>query len=360
MHLDMGHNKGMTESARFDKPVPMNPSQNVPHSEVLADRKGDHLFLSSKARTSRSTIDGRFNYEPLFFTHPKSSETWPQQFLSHQLDYPLWVSSMTGGTDYAKVINENLARLCGEFKLGMGLGSCRPLLESHERLRDFDVRKYLGNQPLFANIGIAQVEELVLSKTEDKLLELIKILSADGLMIHLNPLQEWFQPEGDRFTQSPLKTLELFLEKAQFPVMVKEVGQGLGPKSLRALLELPIAGIEFGAFGGTNFTLLEQMRGELDVSREAFISVGHTASEMVDTINALPKRNKEFIISGGIQNMLDGFELKTRLKANSLIGMASAFLKPALENYDSLRDYFLKSREALLTARGLLELKEDV
>jgi isopentenyl-diphosphate delta-isomerase len=139
---------------------------------------------------------------------------------------------------------------------------------------------------------------------------------------------------------------------------VKEVGQGMGPKSLKALLDLPLAALELGAFGGTNFTLLEEMRSKRETSREGFINVGHTADEMVEILNALPTRNKEIIISGGITSMLDGYALKSKLKANSVIGMAGAFLVPALQNYETLREYFLQQREALLTARALLDLKE--
>jgi isopentenyl-diphosphate Delta-isomerase len=338
----------------------MESFKKVPLSQELAERKEDHIVLAEKARTLGHERDGRFNYEPLFFSHPHANDKWPVTFLEHSLDYPIWISSMTGGTDHARKINENLARLCGEFKLGMGLGSCRSLLEGTDRLNEFSIRKFMGNQPLFANLGIAQVEELVTNKQSAKIHELVSLLQADGLIIHINPLQEWFQPEGDRFQASPLETLKRFLENVPYKVLIKEVGQGMGPRSLRALLELPIAGIELAAFGGTNFTLLENMRGTQDPNRAAFINVGHTAREMVEILNALPRQNKEIILSGGIKSILDGFELKMRLQGNSLIGMASAFLAPALKDYEALKEYFSSQREALLTARGLLDVKEDL
>jgi isopentenyl-diphosphate delta-isomerase len=337
----------------------MNSSQKHPVSEELALRKEDHIVLAKKARTTSSEVDQRFNYEPLFFKHPTSEETWQKKFLGFDFDYPLWVSSMTGGTDHARTINENLAKLCGEFRLGMGLGSCRTLLTDKSRLHEFAVKKHMGVQPLFANIGIAQVEQLIADKAESLIHEMVEMVEADGLIIHINPLQEWFQPEGDRFKVSPLETLKRFLDEASYKVLVKEVGQGMGPRSLRALLELPVAGIELAAFGGTNFTLLEKMRGEADSTRESFINVGHTALEMVEILNALPLRNKEMIVSGGVKSMLDGFELLSKLKANSVIGMASAFLGPALSDYGALKEYFLRQRESLLVARSLLELKEE-
>jgi isopentenyl-diphosphate delta-isomerase len=295
----------------------------------------------------------------MFFSHPTSSDSWPTQFLNFTLNYPLWVSSMTGGTEFAHKINENLARLCGSYKLGMGLGSCRALLNDDSRLRDFQMRKYMAGQPFFANLGLAQVEELVLTGKVQKVEELVKKIEADGLIIHLNPLQEWFQPEGDRYKVSPLVTLMNFLEESSLPVMVKEVGQGLGPKSLKALLELPIKGIEFGAFGGTNFSMLESLRSREEVNKKPFIHVGHTALEMVEMLNALPKREKEFIISGGVKTILDGFELKMKLHSPALIGMAQGFLNPAMESYESLEQYFLSMRESLLTAKGLLKVKGE-
>lgn len=338
----------------------MENHQKVSHSEELAVRKSDHITLAQKAQAISRDVDMRFNYEPLFFAHPKIEDKWESSFLGFNFDYPVWISSMTGGTDHALTINENLAKLCGEFKLGMGLGSCRPLLESTSRLNEFAVKKFMNGQPLFANLGIAQVEECVSLGQTALIHEMVKRVEADGLIIHINPLQEWFQPEGDRFKFSPLDTIKKFLEDVQYKVIVKEVGQGMGPRSLKALLELPIAGIELGSYGGTNFTLLEEMRTKADATRTDFIHVGHTAGEMIDFLNALPTRNKEIIISGGIKTMLDGFALKEKLKAPSVIGMASAFLKPALNDYQTLREFFLKQREALLTAKSLLELKEEV
>jgi isopentenyl-diphosphate Delta-isomerase len=333
----------------------INPSL----SDELAQRKESHLDLAFKAQAGVQTLDQRFNYEPLFFSHPKSSDSWPHQFLGFTLDFPLWVSSMTGGTEKAGLINKRLATLCGKYKLGMGLGSCRPLLNGEERLKDFSLREYMGNQPLLANLGIAQVEELQDEKRTHLIHDLIKKLSADGLIIHINPLQEWLQPEGDRFTRSPLETIRRFMDEADYPVIVKEVGQGMGPLSLKALLELPIAGIEFGAYGGTNFSKLEGLRGSVSEEKLKFTQVGHSAEEMIEVLNALPTRNKEFIISGGIRSVLDGYALKQNMKSNALIGMAAAFLGPAMESETALEDYFLNAREALLTAKGLLSLKGE-
>lgn len=349
----------MTFAHGFDKSSYMKTIPNPTHSEELAQRKGAHLELAARAQSQKGDVDSRFDYEPLFFSHPKAHDKWETKFLNFKLDYPLWVSSMTGGTDHARAINQNLARLCGEQKLGMGLGSCRSLLTGEERLQDFKVKHLLGEQPLFANLGIAQVEELCFAGKVHLIHGMVKKVEADGLIIHLNPLQEWFQPEGDRYRVSPLETLKKFLDDVRYPVIVKEVGQGMGPRSLKALLELPIAGIEFGAFGGTNFSLLESMRGLEDSCKRPFIQLGHTAAEMVEMVNALPKQNKEFIISGGVHSVLDGFELLEKIQAPAVLGMAQPFLGPALRGEEDLAKYFSHFREGLLTAKGLLRVKGD-
>ncbi len=324
-------------------------------TDITGQRKKDHLELASRAQTLASSLDTRFDYEPLFFAHRNSIDL-SQKFLGKELSFPFWVSSMTGGADMAQSINANLARLCGKYKLGMGLGSCRSILQSDLRLKDFAVRLYTDSL-LYANLGVAQVEELLASGDGRIIHEMVKRIEADGLIIHLNPLQEWFQPEGDRYQKSPLQTLTRFLETATYPVIVKEVGHGLGPKSLAALMKLPIAGVEFGAFGGTNFTLLESLRGKDHDVKSGFINVGHSAHEMVEVLNALPKGDKSFIISGGIRDVLDGHELREKLNAPNVIGMANNFLKPATESFETLEKYFLELKEAYATAKGLLRVK---
>ena len=202
-------------------------------------------------------IDRRFSYEPLLSAHP-SVKNEPFLFLGKKCSVPLWVSSMTGGTRLAKTINTNLARACKEFGFGMGLGSCRVLLEDASRLQDFDMRHLIGEEnAFFANLGIAQVEEALATGKEDRIHDLVKLLKADGLIIHVNPIQEWVQPEGDRLKSPPLETIKRFLEKVSYDVIVKEVGQGFGPESLHALLQLPLEAIEFGRQMGCGYLCLE-------------------------------------------------------------------------------------------------------
>ena len=325
-------------------------------------RKLDHIELALRAQSSRIELDKRFNYEPLLSPHPTSTTDISLNFLGKKLKAPLWISSMTGGVGPARHINQNLARVCHEFGLGMGLGSCRVLLHDDTYLKDFNLRAILGpDLPLFANLGISQIEQLLESNNhQQKLNDLISKLDADGLIVHINPMQEWFQPEGDRLKNSPLLTLTKLCEIFKHKLIVKEVGQGMGPKSLEALLELPLSGIELAAFGGTNFTKLEQLRDDKALLNP-LSNVGHTALEMVSMLNSLVKqkpeyKSKQIIISGGVENILDGYYLQENLKFTSVIGQAKNFLAHA-ENYQELKIFTESQVNSLKIAKSFLVVK---
>lgn len=329
----------------------------------MESRKKDHIDLALRSQISKAALNQRFNYEPALAAHPQA-ELPTQNFLNKKLRLPIWVSSMTGGTAQAKHINSNLAKVCNEFGMGMGLGSCRPLLENNSRLADFNMRPIIGRElPLLANLGIAQIEELLEKGEIDKLNEMMFKLDVDGLFVHLNPVQEYLQPEGDRFRHAPIETIEKLIEKVDFSIFVKEVGQGMGPKSLEAILDLDIAGIEFGAFGGTNFAQMELYRSDEIKQKllEPLATIGHTAEEMVDFINELPiavLSSKNIIISGGISDWLEGYYLMKKIKTDAVFGQASAFLKYAQGDYKQLSDYVLNLKKGLLLAHAYLTIKE--
>lgn len=331
----------------------------------MTDRKKDHIDLAFKSKTGTDEIDRRFHYEPLLSHHPVQ-DLRPFRFLGHTLRAPLWVSSMTGGTELAGPINRNLARVCREFGLGMGLGSCRPLLKSDDHFADFDMREIIGKDlPFYANLGIAQLESFVLDSDITPVDRLVDKLKADGLIIHVNPMQEWLQPEGDLFSQPPIDTIRSFLEMAAYPVIVKEVGQGMGPESLRALLQLPLEAIELAAFGGTNFAKVELLRS--DETRRQYYEplshIGHDAFEMTEMINDIVEEKisincRQIIISGGIQTFLDGYCLISRCKLPAIYGQASGFLKYASKSYDDLYTFVKYQVDGIKLANAYFVTKD--
>ncbi len=335
-----------------------------PSDPTAESRKSDHITLAFQSQIR--DLDPRFYYEPLFAAHPSAQTLQPFSFLGKMQRVPIWVSSMTGGTAKARIINRNLARACGQFGMGMGLGSCRQLLHDDAFLEDFNVRPLMGDEvPFFANLGIAQLEQLIEQKALWLVTRLLEKLRADGLIIHVNPMQEWLQPEGDRFQRPPLETIEMVLAALDCPIIVKEVGQGFGYKSLEALFQLPLAAIDFGAAGGTNFAKLELLRADDAVQKtyNALARIGHTADEMVTMSNQIIAtlgdrvRCKEVIISGGVQDFLDGYYLTQKLQTRSVYGQASALLRHAQGDYAELETFLTAQIKGLAVANAYLQVR---
>lgn len=332
----------------------------------MQDRKKDHINQAFNARVTKDVADNRFNYEPLLTGHPVNKLP-AFSFAGKTMRLPLWISSMTGGTNQAGNINRNLAKACNEFGMGMGVGSCRILLEDERHFDDFNLRPIIGDaSPFYANLGIAQLEQLIEQKAVDKISKLIAMLQADGIIIHINPLQEAFQPEGEIIKRPPIETLQEFVEATNERVIVKEVGQGMGPESINQLMSLPLQAIEFGALGGTNFTLLELLRSnERELTAyEAFGKIGHTAEEMTEMINkVVAKTNtykcKQVIISGGITHILDGYYLQQKCKLKSVVGMGSTLLKAASRKYEELSYFLQQVKRSYQLASSYLEVKEE-
>lgn len=344
-------------------------SENLPIEEdpTAPDRKRDHIELAFKSQIDSGLLDKRFYYEPLLAAHPKRESLASHSFLGKTLRVPLWVSSMTGGTELANKINHNLARACKDFGMGMGLGSCRSLLYSNEYFDDFNIRPIMGDDvPLYANLGIAQVEKLVDSNELYLIVELVDKLQADGLIIHVNPMQEWLQPEGDQFYTPPIQTISTVLEKLDTPIIVKEVGQGMGYESLKQLFRMPLEAIDFAANGGTNFAKIELLRSS-PVKQSIYsqlANIGHSALEMTLMSNKLKEelgdkmKCKQVIISGGIKNFLDGYYLINKLALPCVYGQASSFLKHARAEYQALYEYVDAQIQGLELANAFLRVKE--
>lgn len=324
-----------------------------------SQRKKDHIDLALQAQINRA--DDRFFYEPVL----NGTQMAPldiSRIGNKTMQAPIWISSMTGGTGEAKHINKNLGKVCGKFGLGMGLGSCRIILDNHDFLPDFQLRKYIGDEsPFYANLGIAQIEKISESGRWEKITDLLQKTETDGLIVHINPLQEWLQPEGDKINFPPIQTLQLLIEKLDIQIIVKEVGQGMGPQSLEALFDLPITGIDFGALGGTNFALLEMMRNQPNIleSYGDLAHLGHTAKEMVHFCNEILESRKQndpktLIVSGGIRTFLDGYYFTSLLQSPAIYGQAWAMLQRANKSLELLENFVENQIKGLQMANNFL------
>lgn len=335
------------------------------HEEIdVADiRKQNHLDLAFSSQNR--LLDKRFYYEPMLAGFPHPTEEWNVEFAGKQMKYPIWISSMTGGTSKAGPINQMLAETAKKFGFGMGLGSCRIILDDKTFLKDFNLRPILGDEvPFFANLGIAQIEEILDSNSAFLIKNLVKNLEVDGLIVHVNPLQEWLQPEGDKIKYSPIETIKRLLNEVDVPLIVKEVGQGFGIESINALLQLPLLAIDFAANGGTNFAKLELLRNQgLQEAFESIIPIGHSAEEMVGFLNQSieelgdKRKCNRVIISGGVTDFLDGYYLISKANMPAIYGQAAPFLKAANKSQEALNTFASQQVSGLMLAKSFLKVR---
>jgi len=340
------------------------------------NRKIDHIELAKFNQVDRNFLDYRFEYEPLLAGHPDHIDH-SLNFLNKRMKYPVWISSMTGGTPRGKLINERLAYICKKYQLGLGLGSIRKLMEDERLFDTYDLRTFLGEEiPLMANLGIAQVENILNENKIGKLEQVLNKLQVDCLMIHVNPLQEWMQKEGDRYFVPPFISIKKLADQLSIPIGVKEVGQGMGPKSIHKLLTLPVRVFEFAAFGGTNFTQMELLRLEDKIYQETLnplVTVGHDAISMINTFEKISLAEcetcnlKEIIISGGVESWKDGMYFIDRFKHRALkfklevvFGQAYRFLEYAAISKEALDVYMLGVIHGMDLYRSFLSLKNSV
>ena len=204
----------------------MNPPINTPAQ--TQNRKADHIRICLEDNVQSPTITT--GLEKYRFTHTCLPEIDGKDidvrttFLGKHLNAPLLISSMTGGTEQAGIINRRLAEVAQEYKLVMGVGSVRVAVEKPQVANTFAVRKYAPDILLFANLGAVQLNY---DYGIDECLRIIDLVEADALILHINPLQEFIQPRGDTNFQGLLDKIFDLCGKLSVPVIAKEVGNGI-------------------------------------------------------------------------------------------------------------------------------------
>ncbi|MEO6836205.1 MAG: type 2 isopentenyl-diphosphate Delta-isomerase [Candidatus Tumulicola sp.] len=274
--------------------------------------------------------------------------------LGRRLGAPLLISCMTGGTPAARRINQTLARAAQEHRLAMGLGSGRALIESPATLDSFDVRAYAPDVLLFANLGAVQLNR---GYTADDCRRLVGLVRADALVLHLNPLQEALQPEGDTCFRGLLAKITEICRELEFPVVVKEVGWGIAPDGVRALFDAGVAAVDLAGAGGTSWSEVERHR-----TREAWRSrvAAAFAGWGIPTAECL-RRAREvapaetIIASGGIRTGLD--IVKALALGADAVGIAGPFLRAADAGPDTAGDLAREYIEVLRVAMFSLGVK---
>ncbi len=221
-------------------------------------------------------------------------------FLGKHLRLPLIIASMTGGYRDAKSINRGLATVCAELGLAMGVGSQRQALEDRRFHSSFSVVRDVSTEiPVIANIGAAQVARLT---SADPVRPLLDLVQADALAVHLNPLQELLQPEGEPNFKGVLRGIEMLARSIPVPVMVKEIGAGISQEVARRLLGAGVRHIDVAGGGGTSWAGVEALRSTDRAFAERFWDWGIPTAEAIRQVAALRSEGQHFTLigSGGI------------------------------------------------------------
>ena len=297
-------------------------------------RKADHIRINLEDDVSGKGITTgleqyRFEHCALPSLDLDDVET-RTSFLGHELQLPLLISSMTGGVAEGGLINRNLAIAAQACGVAMGLGSGRIALEDAAAREHFRVRAQAPDVLLLANLGAVQLNY---GYDAARCHELVRVLEADALILHLNPLQEAVQPEGDTRFSGLLERIAEVCAHCPVPVVVKEVGWGMSEETVRQLRDAGVAAIDVAGAGGTSWSEVERRRGnawQAEVAA-AFAAWGlPTAEALICARRAAP--DLPLVASGGIR---DGVEVAKCLALGAdLVGLAAPLLKAAARSAD--------------------------
>jgi isopentenyl-diphosphate Delta-isomerase len=250
-------------------------------------------------------------------------------FLGHPLRAPLIISSMTGGTARAREINLRLAHAAEAAGIAFGLGSGRAMLEDPSMRSTFDVRPAAPKVVLFANLGAVQLNYAV---GIDDARRLVDELGANGLYLHLNPLQEALQAGGDTNFRALEPKIAALCAALDVPVIAKSVGSGIAPSTAKRLLSCGVAAIDVAGAGGTSWALVEGRRsgeGARERIAEAFGDWGYATPRATAALRAAFP-DTPLVASGGVRN---GVHVAKALALGAdLAGMALPFLRVAEES----------------------------
>ncbi len=317
----------------------------------IQDRKADHLRLClDDAVAADGITTGLESYHLRHVCLPELDFTQidlSQDFLGHSLGAPLLISSMTGGTDLAGLINRRLAQAAQRFRIPMGVGSQRVALERPDLGNTFAIRDLAPDVPLFANLGAVQLNYGCDAAACEKIIDL---LEADALILHLNPLQEAVQTHGDRNFAGLLPKISQLCLELSVPVIVKEVGNGISATMARKLIQAGVAAIDVAGAGGTSWAKVEGARAQ-DMRQKR---LGQTFADWgIPTADCLVEIHQQFpniplIASGGISHGLD--VVKALGLGASLVGLARPMLQAAYESEACLFDFIELLQAEIATA----------
>lgn len=326
-------------------------TQSLMPDTPTGERKIEHVRLCLNEQVNGAGItSGLENYR---FRHCALPEVdfdaidLGTTFLGTSLRTPLLISSMTGGSAGTGAINSRLAEAAERRGWALGLGSVRAAIEREELASTFSVRDKAPSIPVIANLGAVQLNY---GFGTDECRRAVEISGANMLVLHLNGLQEIFQPEGNTNFGQLLQRIEKLCRDLDFPVGVKEVGWGIDGETAKRLFEAGAAFIDVAGAGGTSWSQVEKFRSKDPVRRaaaEAFADWGIPTAECVSEVRQQCPEGP-LIASGGLGSGVDA--AKAIALGADLAGFGRSMLGPAVESEDALDETLARIELELRTA----------
>jgi len=317
---------------------------------MLEQRKSEHLHINLEKDVSFPCLTtGLERYRFIHNALPEASldqVDLTTTFLGKRLRLPLLISSMTGGTAEAQRINHHLAEGAQAAGIAMGLGSLRAALKAPQLVDTFRVRHLAPDILLFANLGAVQLNTGFGFEDCQRAVDLVE---ADALILHLNPLQEALQVDGDTDWRGLLGRIEAVCRKLTTPVVAKEVGWGISAAVARRLVDAGVAVIDVAGTGGTSWSQVEMHRAPTERRRRLCAEFADwgipTAEALVEVRTALP--STPLIASGGLRSGMD--LAKVLALGADLGGLAGPFLKAANVSAQTVADLATDMADMLRT-----------
>lgn len=323
-------------------------------SQDIAARKLDHLALCLDEDVAMKVTSG---FERYGFGHEALPDGRPEDvdlsctFLGESFSAPFLVSSMTGGLEQGARINASLGAACQAVGLPMGLGSQRIALERPDVAASFQAARNAGPRAfILGNLGAVQFNHGLGIEAAQAAVDMV---DANGLYLHLNPLQELIQPGGDTDFRGLEAKIAEVCQSLKVPVLAKEVGSGIGPATARRLVAAGCAGIDVAGAGGTSWARIEALRAPEGPGRRLGLALadwGIPTAEAVQACRAaLP--GTTLIASGGVRNGIEA--AKALALGADMVALALPFLKPATEGPEAVE---ATMRELMAQLRAVMWL----
>lgn len=266
---------------------------------MIEKRKLEHINIALNKDVSYHSVSSGFEDILIFPSVPDfdfNEIDTSVSFLGKKLNSPIMIDAITGGCDEAGRINKKLAQAAEKEGIAFALGSQRAMIEDRNLSKTYKVRDVAPTIPILGNIGIANLNKGMISRLDWALKE----VDADALQIHINPIQEAVQKEGNKNFSGKIDMINHVCDNVDVPVIIKEVGHGFSADSLKRLSKTKARMINIAGAGGTSWAKIDSMRDGLS---SAFNEDG--VPTVLSFLLASKLTRKELIISGGVRNGID-------------------------------------------------------